>query len=175
MAASTWTAPDVAIDDGGPLTGQERPLLEGYLAWQRSYLLHKCSGLTGEQLATPSCAPSNLTLLGLIRHLAKVERRWFRERTAGEDVDAMYDPALGFDADFEDLDPARAQEDYERLVEEIRLADEALAAASYEHEVESRYGPMSVRSVVVHMIEEYAQHNGHADLLREALDGVTDK
>jgi uncharacterized damage-inducible protein DinB len=170
----TWTAPDVTIPDG-PLTGDERPLLEGYLDWHRAYLLNKCAGLTGEQLATASCAPSNLTLLGLVRHMAKVERRWFRERTAGEEVDAMYDPALGFDADFEDLDPARAQNDYERLVDEIRLAEQALAAASYDQTVESRFGPMSVRSVVVHMIEEYAQHNGHADLLREGVDGRTDK
>ena len=170
----TWTAPDVTIPDG-PLTGDERPLLEGYLAWHRAYLLDKCAGLTGEQLATASCPPSNLTLLGLVRHMAKVERRWFRERTAGEEVDAMYDPALGFDADFEDLDPARAQDDYERLVDEIRLAEQALAAASYDQTVESRFGPMSVRSVVVHMIEEYAQHNGHADLLREGVDGTTGK
>ena len=170
----TWTAPDVTIPDG-PLTGDERPLLKGYLAWHRAYLLDKCAGLTGEQLATASCPPSNLTLLGLVRHMAKVERRWFRERTAGEEIDAMYDPALGFDADFEDLDPARAQDDYERLVDEIRLAEQALAAASYDQTVESRFGPMSVRSVVVHMIEEYAQHNGHADLLREGVDGTTSK
>jgi uncharacterized damage-inducible protein DinB len=171
----TWTAPEVEIADDGQLNAPERPLLEGYLRWHRSYLLHKCSGLTGEQLATASCAPSNLTLLGLIRHMAKVERRWFRERVAHEEVDAMYDPALGADADFEDLDPSRAEHDYARLVEQIRLAEEALARASYDEKVESRFGPMSVRSVVVHMIEEYAQHNGHADLLREAIDGVTDK
>jgi uncharacterized damage-inducible protein DinB len=170
----TWTAPPTDLPDG-PLAGDERPLLEGYLNWHRAYLLHKCAGLTGEQLATASCPPSNLTLLGLVRHMAKVERRWFRERTAGEDLDSMYAPELGLDADFEDLDPTRAQQDYERLVDEIRGADQALAAASYDQMVESRMGPMSVRSVVVHMIEEYAQHNGHADLLRESLDGTTDK
>jgi uncharacterized damage-inducible protein DinB len=170
----TWTAPDVSLPDG-PLTGDERPMLEGYLRWHRAYLLHKCAGLTGDQLATASCPPSNLTLLGLVRHMAKVERRWFRERLAHEDLDPMYDPELGFDADFEDINPSRAQDDYERLIEEIRLAAQALAAASYEQTVESRHGEMSVRSVVIHMVEEYAQHNGHADLLREAVDGATDK
>jgi uncharacterized damage-inducible protein DinB len=171
----TWTAPDVTIPEG-PLAGEERPLLEGYLRWHRAYLLHKCAGLSGEQLAMASCPPSNLTLLGLVRHMAKVERRWFRERMAGEDLDPMYDPELGgVDADFEDLNPMRAHEDYKRLMEEIRLAELALAGASYEQTVESRMGEMSVRSVVVHMIEEYAQHNGHADLLREAIDGATDK
>jgi hypothetical protein len=170
----TWTAPEVALPDG-PLTGAERPMLEGFLASHRAMLLHKCAGLTGEQLAEQSAPPSNLSLLGLVRHMAKVERRWFRERVAGEELEPMYDPALGVDADFEDLDASRAQEDYERLVEESRLAVEALAKATYDDTVVSRHGPMSVRAVVVHMIEEYAQHNGHADLLRERVDGRTDK
>jgi uncharacterized damage-inducible protein DinB len=170
----TWTAPDVSLPDG-PLTGDERPILEGFLAWHRALLQRKCAGLSGEQLAERSVPPSNLSLLGLIRHMAKVERRWFRERVGGQDLEPMYDPALGDDADFEDLDPHRAQTEYERLLEECRLADEALAAASYDDTITARDGEMSVRSVVVHMIEEYAQHNGHADLLRERIDGATDK
>jgi hypothetical protein len=103
------------------------------------------------------------------------ERRWFRELVAGQELEPIYDPALDKDADFEDLDPDRAQADYERLLEECQLADEALAAASYEDTITARAGVMSVRTVVVHMIEEYAQHNGHADLLRERIDGTTDK
>ena len=95
---------------------------------------------------------------------------WFRERIGRQELDPMYDPALGQDADFEDLDPDRAQADYERLLLESRLADEALAAASYEDTVDSPQGVLSVRSVVIHMIEEYAQHNGHADLIRELID-----
>lgn len=119
--------------------------------------------------------PSNLSLLGLVRHMAKVERTWFRERIAGQALEPMYDPALGGDADFEDLDPDRARAYYERFLGECRLADEALAAASYDDTVTVRGDVMSVRIVVVHMIEEYAQHNGHADLLRECIDGTTDK
>jgi len=172
MAAMTWTAPDVSLPDG-PMTGDERPTLEGFLAWHRALLRSKCAWLTGEQLAQCAVPPSNLSLLGLVRHMAKVERKWFRELIGGEELKPMYEPALGKDADFEDLDPARAQVDYERLVEECRLADEALAAASYDHTITSRMGVMSVRSVVIHMIEEYAQHSGHADLLRERIDGRT--
>jgi hypothetical protein len=86
----------------------------------------------------------------------------------------MYDPP-GQDADFDDLDPDRAQADYERLLQECRLANDALAAASYDDTITARADVTSVRTVVVHMIEEYAQHNGHADLLREHIDGTTDK
>jgi hypothetical protein len=170
----TWTAPDVSLPDF-PLTGDDRPILEGFMDWHRALLRRKCAGLTGEQLAERAVPPSNLSLLGLVRHLAKVERKWFRELIAGQELESMYDLALGEDADFEDLDPDRAQADYERLLQECRLADEALAAASYDDTITARAGVMSVRAVVVHMIEEYAQHNGHADLLRERIDGTTDK
>jgi hypothetical protein len=171
----TWTAPDVSLPDV-PLTGEERPILEGFLAWHRALLRRKCAGLTGAQLAECAVPPSNLSLLGLVRHLAKVERAWFRERIGGQELEPLYDPALGADADFEDLDPNRAQAEYERLLEECGLADKALASApSYDNTITAPAGVMSVRSVVLHMIEEYAQHNGHADLLRERIDGATDK
>jgi Protein of unknown function (DUF664) len=167
----TWTAPDVSLPEF-PLTGDDRPILEGFLGWHRALLRRKCAGLTGKQLAECAVPPSNLSLLGLVRHMAKVERRWFRELIASQELDPLYDPALGRDADFEDVDPHRAKADYERLLEECRLADEALAAVSYEDTITARAGVMSVRAVVVHMIEEYAQHNGHADLLRERIDGT---
>jgi hypothetical protein len=169
-----WTAPEVALPEF-PLTADERPLLEGFLQWHRLLLQHKCAGLTGEQLAQRSVPPSNLSLLGLVRHMAKVERRWFRELVPARELEPMFDPELGKDADFEDLDPGSAEADYFRLLHEIRLANEALASCSYDDTLSSRMGPMSVRAVVIHMIEEYAQHNGHADLLRERVDGATDK
>ena len=127
----TWTAPETALPEF-PLTGDDRPLLEGFLGWHRAQLRHKCAGLTGGQLASRSVPPSNLSLLGLVRHMAKVERTWFRERIAGQDLEPMYDPALGRDADFEDLDAARAEADYDRFLEECRLAHEALAEAAYD-------------------------------------------
>jgi len=124
----TWTAPEPPPSIDGPMVGDDRPMLEGYLAWQRHELQRVCAGLTGEQLATAAQPPSNLTLLGLVRHLAKVERIWFRIRIDAEDVEPLYDPALGKDHDFEALDPAQAPEAFETFATECRLATEAAAA-----------------------------------------------
>ena len=83
----TWKAPDVERPEG-PLTGPERPMLQAFLDWQRATLLYKCAcALTGEQLARRAIPPSELSLLGLVRHMTKVERVWFRMRFAGEQVD----------------------------------------------------------------------------------------
>ena len=169
----TWTAPTPEPVDG-PLTGADRPILEGYLNWQRVTLLNICAGLTGEQLARRPIPSSNLSLLGLIRHLAKVERIWFRQRAAGQPVPPMYDPARGKDADFDDAAAAEADADIARLQEEWREADQAVAGLDFEDTLEAGGGEIfSLRMTYVHMIGEYARHNGHADLLREALDGVT--
>jgi hypothetical protein len=171
-ASMIWTAPPVVVTDG-PMVGEDRPILEAYLAFQRSTLLSRCAGLTGDQLAQPAVPPSNLTLLGLIRHMAKVERIWFRERIGGEQLPPMYDPAHGKDADFTDLDPELAADDYARLLTEARLADAAMAARSFDDTIGHGDDVMSVRMVYLHMSGEYAQHNGHADLIRERLDGTT--
>ena len=125
------------------------------------------------ELARRAVPPSSLSLLGLLRHVAKVERRWFRERFAGENLDPLYDPALGADADFDDLDPARASTDYARLLDEFRRADAAVAGASLDDTFPLDGEECSLRFVYLHMIGEYARHNGHADLLRERIDGVT--
>ena len=169
----TWTVPTPSPADG-PMTGADRPILEGYLNYQRSTLLNICAGLTGEQLARRPIASSNLSLLGLIRHLAKVERTWFRQRAAGQPVPPMYDPARGKDADFNDALAAEAETDIARLQEEWRLADQAAAGLDFDDTLDTGHGDtFSVRMMYVHLIGEYARHNGHADLLREALDGVT--
>ncbi|WP_031087104.1 DinB family protein [Streptomyces sp. NRRL WC-3549] len=168
----TWTAPEVTRTTG-PLTGGERETLTGFLAFYRSTLLHKCAGLTGRQLAEVTAPPSNLTLLGLVRHMAKVERIWFRLGFAGLDLPPMYEPAKGKDADFEDLAPDRAEHDYARLVEEMRLADEAVSGAALDDTFTWRGTVHSLRMAHIHMIAEYARHVGHADLLRERLDGAT--
>src|ERR1700677_2461155 len=89
MGHMTWTAPIVTRDDG-PLTGDERPMLQAFLDWHRATLLYKCQGLTGEQLAERAVPPSDLSLLGLIRHMTKVERAWFRQRFAGEPVENVF-------------------------------------------------------------------------------------
>ena len=169
----TWTAPTLHPSDF-TLTGADRPMLEGYLNWQRFTLLSICAGLTGEQLARRPLPSSNLSLLGLIRHLAKAERIWFRQRAAGQPVPPMYDPARGKDADFNDAAAAEAEADIARLQQEWREADKAVAGLDFEDTLDAGGGEtFSLRMTYVHMIGEYARHNGHADLLREALDGVT--
>ncbi len=168
----TWTAPAPDPVDG-PLTGADRPILEGYLAWQRSTLLNICAGLNGEQLASRPLASSNLSLLGLIRHMAKVERIWFRQRAAGQPIEPMYDLSRGKDSDFNDLGPAQAEADFRRLLDEWRHADEAAADLAFDHTFDVRGETFSLRMTYLHMIGEYARHNGHADLLRESIDGVT--
>lgn len=169
----TWRAPSPAPIPDGPLVGDDRPILEGFLACQRNTLHNICAGLTAEQLVERAAPPSNLSLLGLVRHMAKVERTWFRQRVAAELVGPMYDPDQGKDADFDDLDPARAEDDLAGLVEECRLADAAVADRGFDATFTHRGEVYSLRLVYVHMVTEYARHNGHADLLRERIDGTT--
>ena len=166
----SWTAPTPPEVDG-PLIGADRPILQGYLGWQRRTFLNICAGLTPEQLALRAIPSSNLSLLGLVRHLTKVERVWFRIRVAGQDVPPVF--RLGTDVDFDQVDPAEAEDWLGRLVEEVRLADEAVAGVDFETTIQARDLTMSLRSVHMHVITEYARHNGHADLIREAIDGVT--
>ncbi|MFG2825273.1 DinB family protein [Kitasatospora sp. NPDC048365] len=168
----TWTAPEITRPDGS-LSAPEGEMLPGYLAFHRATLLHKCAGLTGEQLAVAPLPDSNLTLLGLVRHMAKVERTWFRIRFSALPVEPLHFVEGRKDADFELLDPARAEEDYDRLVEEVRLADEAVAGVSMDTTFDLDGEAMSLRMIHLHMIGEYARHNGHADLVRQHLDGTT--
>jgi uncharacterized damage-inducible protein DinB len=168
----TWTLPAPSPVDG-PLTGDDRPILEGFLGWQRVTLLNICAGLTGEQLAARPIASSSLSLLGLIRHLAKVERIWFSERAAGLPVEPMYDPSRGKGADFDDAEAAEAEADVARLQAEWVRSDEAVAGMDFADTFDVGGEAFSLRMVYVHMIYEYSRHNGHADLLRESIDGVT--
>ena len=167
-----WTAPP-AHRDNEPMTGPERAMLQGWLDWHRQTLLTKCAGLTAEQLRTAAVPPSNLSLLGLVRHMTEVERSWFRTRAAGETVGDVYCTEEQPDADFENVADADAEADLARYAEELKLADAAAAPLSLEHEFELRSGKRSLRWVYLHMIEEYARHNGHADLIRERIDGAT--
>ncbi|BCY14541.1 DinB family protein [Actinoplanes sp. L3-i22] len=169
---TTWTAPE-AQRVSEPLTGDERPMLQGWLDYHRQTLLLKCAGLTAEQLKLTSVEPSALTLLGLVRHMAEVERWWFRIKAAQADPGDLFCPEGNDNGDFDDVATADAEPDFATFRAEIVLADEAVAALPLEHEFPGRRGPISLRWVYTHMIEEYARHNGHADLLRERIDGVT--
>ena len=109
---TSWIAPDVTRADE-PMTGGERAMLEGWLEWHRLTLLSKCAGLTPEQLKLASVEPSNLTLLGLIRHMTEVERSWFRTRAAGDTTAGdVYCFPGNMDGDFDDVADADAEANY---------------------------------------------------------------
>jgi len=168
-----WTAP-VVPRAGGSLIAPESEMLRGLLDWHRSTLLFKCAGLSGEQLAQTPISGSNLSLLGLIRHLAKVERVWFRRRFGGEQIDNLYSTSHRPDADFEDVDPAQAETDYAQLLAEQEMARQATAGSALDTTCVHPDGDeVSLRMVFNHMIAEYARHNGHADLIRQCVDGDT--
>src|SRR6266700_2922239 len=107
----TWTAPEVDRKEP-PIIGGEREQLEAWLDYHRQTLLVKCAGLTGEQLATASVPPSNLTLIGLVRHMAEVERSWFRTRFCGQETGCIWVTDEQPDAEFENVSPATAEQDY---------------------------------------------------------------
>jgi hypothetical protein len=172
VTSPTWTAPDIARRPE-PVAGDERGSLEGWLDYHRDTLLMKCAGLTTEQLRERSAPPSSLTLLGLVRHLAEVERSWFRRRVAGENAGLIYCTDENPDGDFDDVDTADPEADFATFRAEIESARGAAAGQDLDSTFVDRHGrTLNVRWVFMHMIEEYARHNGHADLLRERIDGV---
>jgi uncharacterized damage-inducible protein DinB len=159
-----------------PLNADERTTLEGWLDFHRATLAMKCEGLDDEQAAETSVPPSGFTLTGLVQHLAEVERNWFRRVLAGEHAPPIYDPEAdpdgpdgGFDlAENATLNAARAT-----WQEEIAAARDLCAARALTDTGRFMGQDVSLRWIYVHLIEEYARHNGHADLLRERIDGAT--
>jgi hypothetical protein len=170
-----WTAPQVERTDPARVLG-ERPALEAWLDFHRATLLLKCAGLTPDQLKERAVPPSRLSLLGLVRHMTEVERWWFRMHAAGTDLRFPYDPDQT-GQDFEALDDADAAANIEAYKQEIAHARAAVAVRQLDDVVPSRGDhperTRDIRWIYLHMIEEYARHNGHADLIRERIDGVT--
>ncbi|MFE6846397.1 DinB family protein [Streptomyces sp. NPDC057686] len=165
--------PDEDTRTDGGFQG-ERAVLAGYLRDQRLTLELKCAGLDAEAMARRSVEPSNLSLLGLVRHLAGVEQYWFRQVMAGEDVRRHYrseqDPAADFTQAV--ADPAVVADAWATWRAEVAFAERLVAEAPDLDVAGDGDGqPMELREVLVHMIEEYARHNGHADFLRERIDG----
>ncbi len=146
-------------------------MLGDWLDWHRATLLRKCAGLDAEQLARRAVPPSSLSLLGLVRHLSDAERGWVRQVFRGEQVPDLYYRSDAPDADFAEADPASAVEDFEIYRAECRAVDAALEGATLDDTFTFREKTTSVRWMWQHLVEEYARHNGHADLLREAIDG----
>jgi uncharacterized damage-inducible protein DinB len=172
-----WVDPDDDPREAIETSAGEKAVLAEYLDRYRMTLELKCDGLDAEQLAQRSVPPSSMSLLGLVRHLAKVEHHWFRRWLEGqEDLPRLYRTEEDRDLDFngavaDDDVVADAWESWNREVahaREVYAGIEDLGA-------EVRFGDErgEVRDIVVHMIEEYARHVGHADLLRERIDGRT--
>ena len=155
----------------------ERTTLLAFLDYQRAVLARKVEGLTDEQARWAACPPSDLTLLGLIRHMADVERSWFRRSLLAEDAPPIFygaaHPSGDDDGDFHPPPGATVTEALARLRVEIDVANRNIAAASLDDIERRERSTYSLRWILVHMIEEYARHCGHADLLRQAVDGAT--
>ncbi|WP_158839345.1 DinB family protein [Saccharothrix deserti] len=156
---------------GGPYSG-ERQTLVRYLRDRRLTLEMKCAGLDAEGMARRSVPPSDMSLLGLVRHLAEVEQYWFRRVVAGEDVPSHFSGNGAFAE--ATPDPAVVEEAWAMWRAEVAFAERFVAEAP-DLDVLGTGGeesaPIPLREVLIHMIEEYARHNGHADLIRERIDG----
>jgi hypothetical protein len=156
-------------------------MLEGALDHLRQTLMAKCAGLTAHQLKSRSTEPSTMSLLGLVRHLAGVERWWFRRNFAGEQLDDLYCRVDNPDGEFDDVQTADAEADFATWAMEVELARRVTVDRSLEETfiraphalIDRPPAELSLRWVYLNMIEEYARHNGHADLLRERIDGAT--
>jgi uncharacterized damage-inducible protein DinB len=157
-----------------PLNADERVTLQGWLDFQRTTLARKCAGLDDEQAALASVPPSGLTLTGLVQHLAEVERNWFRRVLAGEQAPPIYDPQAdpdGPDGGFDVAEGATLGGALSVWRAEIARAQEQCDARALADTGRFMGQDVSLRWIYVHMIEEYARHNGHADLIRERIDG----
>jgi len=169
----TWIAPVLERTDP-PHIADERRRLDSWLDFHRATLLSKCAGLTGEQLARRPVATSTMSLLGLVRHMAANERIWFRIRFAGEGVDGLYEsPDYPDGAEVDLIDAARAEADVQIYLDELETVRRVTQGRSLDETFGDETVTVDLRWLYAHMIGEYARHNGHADLIRELVDGVT--
>jgi uncharacterized damage-inducible protein DinB len=174
--ADMFIDPDADPRSDPPTRGDERATVAAFLRWQRDTLALKCSGLDAADLARRAVDPSSLSLLGLVRHMADVERGWFRRVMAGQDAPPRFSSPNDPDGDFDGAapEPELVAEAWEVWREEVAFA-ERLVADAPDLDVTGnhhRRGELSLRWVLLHMVEEYARHNGHADLLRQRIDGA---
>jgi len=172
-----WVDPEDDPRETDAMSRGERAVLSEYLDRYRMTLEMKCDGLDAEQLARRSVPPSTMSLLGLVRHLAAVEHSWFQRVLQGKDEPRMYREGGDRDGDFNGAvaDPAVVEEAFASWRAQVRAAQEYLEGIdSLDRRVLiGGTDEAEVRDIMVHMIEEYARHCGHADLLRECIDGRT--
>ncbi len=163
-----------------PPVSDERTTLETFLEYQRAVLARKAEGLNDEQSRRAACPPSDMTILGIVRHLAEVERSWFRRGLAGQDAPPIFygdaHPLGDRDGDFHPPADATIDGALAALSAEITAARAVMTGVRSLDELEqvqhTGRDRKNVRWILVHMIEEYARHLGHADLIREAIDGT---
>jgi uncharacterized damage-inducible protein DinB len=159
-----------------PLVAQEREMLQAWLDFHRDTLAVKCAGLTDSQLRERAMPPASLSLLGLVRHMAEGEHQWFTLVLGGEQEEQAPYPYYtddSPDADSDDVDGAEVAEAFQTWRSACAAACERVAAAPSLDVTGSQDGrQFPLRWILVHMIEEYARHNGHADLLRQRIDGA---
>ena len=159
---------------GPPLIAGEREMLRAFLDYHRATLAMKCDGLSDEDLRRQSMPPSTLSLLGLVRHMAEVERAWFRRVFEDNDAPMVWSEEIDFQAAYDASASTRAEAfaAWEEEVENSRRIEreaESLDLAGRQ----PRWGEdVSLRMVMVHVLLDYARHNGHADFLREGVDGT---
>jgi uncharacterized damage-inducible protein DinB len=158
-----------------PSTGDERVMMRTFLDYHRATLEMKCDGLSDEDLRRQSMPPSTLSLLGLVRHMAEVERRWFREVLGGEDLPRVWSDRGDFQAAYDATGATRAEAfaAWHAEIEHARRLEAAAESLDVVVHVGSWGEDVSLRLIMLHLMHEYARHNGHADLLREGIDGVT--
>ena len=173
--------PDPRVDP--PQHGDEVATLRGFLTYHRDTLRMKCGGLTQDQLAQP-LAPTDMTLGGMMKHLALVESNWFDHVFQDIGLAAPFD-TVDWDADRDwewhsarDDSPEELRALFDEAVRRAEaVVDDALARGGLEEESVRRSRQtdetFTLRWILVHMIEEYCRHNGHADLIRESIDGQT--
>ncbi|SCK05385.1 Protein of unknown function [Streptomyces sp. AmelKG-D3] len=177
----TMSTPERAMP---PLVADERTTLESWLDFYRATLARKCAGLPEERLREASVEPSGMTLLGLVQHAAAVERNWFRRVLAQEDVPRLFAPAdgggsggggggEGHDGGFELAEDATYDGAVAVWEAEIRRGRENCAGRGLDETSPFMGGEVTLRWIYTHMIGEYARHCGHADLIRERIDGRT--
>ncbi|MFJ9563606.1 DinB family protein [Streptomyces fuscichromogenes] len=159
---------------GPPNFGSERDMLRAFLDYHRATLAMKCEGLTDEELRRQSMPPSTLSLLGLVRHLAEVERAWFRRVFEDNDAPMVWSDEIDFQAAYDASESTRqeafaAWEAEVAASRRIERAAVSLDQAGYQPRWEEE---VSLRMVMLHVLLEYGRHNGHADFLREGVDGT---
>ncbi len=159
---------------GPPLCGDEREILRAFLDYHRATLAMKCEGLNDEELRRQSSPPSTLSLLGLVRHMAEVERTWFRIVINSEDIPLVWSEEMDYQVayDASAATGAEAFTAWQAEVEHARRIEREAASLDVTGYQRTWDEDVSLRLVMLHLLQEYARHNGHADFLREAVDGT---